>query len=471
VQHDGGTDTFSYDNAGNMTSRVEAGTTWTQDFDEEGRLDGISDGSDTWGFVYDGDGVRVKQENPDGTTTLFLGGGSYEVLVDGETTTVKKYYAAGGQSVMRDGDGLHYLLTDHLGSVVGVLDGNGSLETDERYLPFGGLRDTSDITETDFAFTGQRNLSDVGLMDYNARWYSPSIGRFISPDTIIPEPGNPQAMNRYAYVSNNPIRHIDPSGHFGILGAIVGGIVGGVVGAIASAAPQIINNIRNGEPLTTNIDPVEVRNAAVAGAVAGAVGGATFGIGTAVMGTGFVATVASGSISGAVAGQAARGASNIIHGRNLTEGMGNPVDIAIDATIGGVFSAAGYGLVRVIQNFNGESLARTLSKGNTPSNSINSPQLLIDDIVSNELTNVSLTHTPYYNPNIPLIEGELPYGEAIRGTATEISIRAIRAGRAETLITIIHEEMHHRLWARGWMQSEYYVEAVAQRFASMIGVR
>jgi RHS repeat-associated protein len=214
VQRDDGTDTFSYDNAGNMTSRVEAGTTWTQGFDEEGRLDGISDGTDAWGFVYDGDGARVKQENPDGTTTLFLGGGSYEVHVDGETTTVKKYYAAGGQRVMRDGDGLHYLLTDHLGSVVGMLDSNGDLETDERYLPFGGLRDTSGITETDFAFTGQRNMSDVGLMDYNARWYSPSIGRFISPDSLVAQPGNPQALNRYAYVSNNPLRYIDPSGHF-----------------------------------------------------------------------------------------------------------------------------------------------------------------------------------------------------------------------------------------------------------------
>jgi RHS repeat-associated protein len=114
---------------------------------------------------------------------------------------------------MRDGDGLHYLLIDHLDSIVRVLDSNRSLETDERYLHFGELRDTSGITETDFAFTGQRNLSDVGLMDYNARWYSPSIGRFVSPDTLIAQPGNPQALNRYAYAANNPLRYTDPSGH------------------------------------------------------------------------------------------------------------------------------------------------------------------------------------------------------------------------------------------------------------------
>jgi len=46
-----------------------------------------------------------------------------------------------------------------------------------------------------------------------ARWYDPVIGRFISADTIVPEPNNPQALNRYAYVYNNPIQYTDPTGH------------------------------------------------------------------------------------------------------------------------------------------------------------------------------------------------------------------------------------------------------------------
>ena len=47
----------------------------------------------------------------------------------------------------------------------------------------------------------------------NARWYDSSIGRFISADTIVPDPANPQAYNRYAYVFNNPINYTDPDGH------------------------------------------------------------------------------------------------------------------------------------------------------------------------------------------------------------------------------------------------------------------
>jgi RHS repeat-associated protein len=163
-------------------------------------------------ITYD-DGNRIKQGNPDGTTTLFLGGGAYEVHIDGQTTTVTKYYAIAGQRVMRDSSGLHYLMTDHLGSVAAVLDENGDLESDERYLPFGGLRDSTGISQTDFGFTGQRNLTDVGLMDYNARWYLPSVGRFISADPVVPAIGNPQSLNRYSYVLNSPLIFIDPRGH------------------------------------------------------------------------------------------------------------------------------------------------------------------------------------------------------------------------------------------------------------------
>ncbi len=50
-------------------------------------------------------------------------------------------------------------------------------------------------------------------MDYRFRWYSPELGRFISPDNIIPNLTNPQSLNRYSYVSNNPINFNDPTGH------------------------------------------------------------------------------------------------------------------------------------------------------------------------------------------------------------------------------------------------------------------
>jgi hypothetical protein len=50
-------------------------------------------------------------------------------------------------------------------------------------------------------------------MDYNARFYDPALGKFISADTIVPNLGNSQSLNRYSYAYDNPLRYTDPSGH------------------------------------------------------------------------------------------------------------------------------------------------------------------------------------------------------------------------------------------------------------------
>jgi RHS repeat-associated protein len=66
---------------------------------------------------------------------------------------------------------------------------------------------------TDFGYTGQRALDEDmgGMMDYKARFYSSSLGRFTQPDTYIPN--ITQGLNRYSYVYNNPINYVDVSGH------------------------------------------------------------------------------------------------------------------------------------------------------------------------------------------------------------------------------------------------------------------
>jgi RHS repeat-associated protein len=80
-----------------------------------------------------------------------------------------------------------------------------------KYLPFGEARADVDIP-TDKLFTGQR-LDATGLYYYNARYYDATIGRFISPDIIVPYINGSQSLNRYSYCRNNPIKYIDPSGY------------------------------------------------------------------------------------------------------------------------------------------------------------------------------------------------------------------------------------------------------------------
>ncbi len=66
-------------------------------------------------------------------------------------------------------------------------------------------------------YTGQIFDEDTGLYYYNARYYDAELGRFIQPDTIVPDPFAPQTLNRYSYCNNNPLNYIDPSGHVGIV--------------------------------------------------------------------------------------------------------------------------------------------------------------------------------------------------------------------------------------------------------------
>jgi RHS repeat-associated protein len=92
------------------------------------------------------------------------------------------------------------------------VDTNGALTSTIKYFSFGSTRAATGPLPTDKLFTSQR-LDSTGLYYYGARYYDPSIGRFISPDTIVPNPANPQSLNRYSYCLNNPLKYVDPTGH------------------------------------------------------------------------------------------------------------------------------------------------------------------------------------------------------------------------------------------------------------------
>jgi RHS repeat-associated protein len=355
-------DKFTYDANGNQTTRLVDGLSYTLAYDEENRIESVKlpvqadiITEQIWTFHYDGNGTRIRQGNPDGSQLLLLNGGRYhvEIAADSSESTTRYYSIAGQHPAMRNNDGsINYLLGDHLGSVSTVVDASGEIVSQSRYLPFGEVlwtKETSldDNTSTPaWGYTGQRSLSDIGLMDYNARFYDPMLGRFTSPDSIIPDPGSVIGYNRYAYVHNNPLIYTDPSGHFINLGfAAVGAIIGAATGVIMSAGPQMIQNIQQGQPLTANIEPTQVLKDAAIGAAVGAVGGLTFGLGlaagTAVAGaigisgsSGVLASVAGGvtvGLAGAAAGQTSRATQNILTGQPIGQGLGNVKDMAIDA--------------------------------------------------------------------------------------------------------------------------------------------
>ena len=209
--------TFEYDANGNMTQRVElSGTEWityTQGWDIDNRLIVVTNtvsGAVTR-YHYDADGQRVIRDNPDGTQVVYVHD-YLEQNWDG-IGVVTSYFSFGGQRVaMRHGSAVHWLHGDHLGSASLTTNITGLIVSEMRYYPFGETRWVSGTIPTDKLFTGQRELGGLGLYDYNARMYSPSLGRFISADTIVPRAGDPQALNRYAYARNSPMMRVDPTG-------------------------------------------------------------------------------------------------------------------------------------------------------------------------------------------------------------------------------------------------------------------
>ncbi len=116
-----------------------------------------------------------------------------------------------------------YFHGDHLGSsVVLTSDAAGSpLVRHVIYRPFGGVVVESaggSSVAPEIGFTGQRFEKPAALYDYGARWYDPEMGRFLQPDPIVPEPFNPQSLNRYSYVMNDPVNRIDPTGQSSVPG-------------------------------------------------------------------------------------------------------------------------------------------------------------------------------------------------------------------------------------------------------------
>ena len=164
----------------------------------------------TTDFAYDGDGYRVKK-TAGNRFTLYVG----DYFEKSENGASKFLFANGSRIAKIDNSGTYYFHQDHLGSntVVSSATGNAVAGESAEYKPFGGFRVALDSTVTNYRFTDQEFDPESNLYYYDARYYDPIIGRFVSADTVIPDYTDPQSLNRYSYVKNNPLMYVDPTGH------------------------------------------------------------------------------------------------------------------------------------------------------------------------------------------------------------------------------------------------------------------
>ncbi|MGA7785804.1 MAG: RHS repeat-associated core domain-containing protein, partial [Candidatus Acidiferrales bacterium] len=195
----------------------------TMVYDAANRLLSTTNGASGGSYVYDGGGDRVEKTSG-GATTVYIWSGD-KVIAEyplGATASSpsEEYIYSQGKLIATLDSITKYHLQDHL-SIRMTTDANGAVLGQQGHLPFGELWYDLNTT-TKWAFTDKERDGESGLDDFDARYYSSSLGRFVSADwSTIPEPvpyadfRSPQSLNLFIYLRNNPINSIDPDGHEG----------------------------------------------------------------------------------------------------------------------------------------------------------------------------------------------------------------------------------------------------------------
>ncbi|VAW47644.1 Rhs family protein, partial [hydrothermal vent metagenome] len=214
---------FTYDNNGNMTQKVNKVTNDVTDYtyNVENQLVEIKINTVTIGqYFYDGQGRRIAK-SASGVVKTYVYDQEDILLEFDATNTLKAHYIHGlgideafsmrrdlNENTIIENNEKFYYHPDALGSIMDITDSTGLITQSYVYNSFGEIVQQVGALENPYTYTGREIDNESGLYYYRARYYDPSIGRFITEDPI----GFDGGINFYAYVLNNPIRYRDPFG-------------------------------------------------------------------------------------------------------------------------------------------------------------------------------------------------------------------------------------------------------------------
>ncbi|MBI4688578.1 MAG: hypothetical protein HY756_12535 [Nitrospirae bacterium] len=199
-----------YDSNGNLVT----GDGNYYEYNDANQLVRVRQGDQTGAVVaeyfYDYSGQRIKKiEN--GVTTYYIGK-HFEKQVGGTGEGNSSYYFAEGERVAKkDPSGnIYFYHSDHLGGTNAVTDSAGTVVARADYLPFGEMKQGSTGNEK-YSYTGKEK-DKTDLYYFEARYNSPMFKHFTQADVASPDLSDPQDLNRYSYVGNNPMSYVDPDG-------------------------------------------------------------------------------------------------------------------------------------------------------------------------------------------------------------------------------------------------------------------
>jgi len=211
-----GQEQLTYDANGNLVARKGSAGTTAYEYDTGGRLVKVvgPDGTTT-SFGYTPTGERVWRRERNGLT-YFVYDGLDLIAELSETGATRVTYVHGPGideplAMLRDGR-TYFYHADRLGSIRLLTDEQGKVAAAYDYDAFGKPTTSQTSTLNPFTFTGREWDAITGLYYYRARYYDPSLGRFLSPDPLPAALDQPLDQNPYLYVRNQPLRLVDPLG-------------------------------------------------------------------------------------------------------------------------------------------------------------------------------------------------------------------------------------------------------------------
>ena len=201
------TNTYTYDNAGNMLTRAVAGKPLqTFGWDAEGHLATVTATGGNASYVYDVDGNRLISRDSTGAT-LYIGPQQLHLSPTNVVSTTRFYGEAGFRS---SGEGLCWTTADRHGTSTISFKAATLAKTQRRMTPFGQSRGSAVTWPTNLGFVGGTD-EPTGLTQLGARPYDAVTGRFIAADPVFTA-SDTQTFNGYSYAHNSPINAADPSG-------------------------------------------------------------------------------------------------------------------------------------------------------------------------------------------------------------------------------------------------------------------